>query len=591
MVVFRSIAIALVILLSVEYALAFKIGAHVEATVDALKNMVQVWPAPAELQKWLKDKWFSKMAIQQIANANIAKDAGDCPDAVPNPPAKPCNVIPVPIEVFNIDIGIWAGALVETALERQLPVEHFDRELIEAGNIAVIDNRSKVIEALKKRDWISARRELGGVLHSIQDFYAHSNYVELLIDSSTPIIDIRLGASKTSFASGRPRVAGPGDLMCIDGGLLLTKADLSSIMDLQKTLTAVELQRLEKSLADPPLTTGYFWTISGNVAPLAGDESLIKQYHKCAHSLVLRDGIDKDSGDHPLHASAKRHAYLHTLNFVSGILTEMKDDPTAILGLMGHPILTSSNPFIVNPGGDAFELYVYGSDFTDSSKVLWNGRPRDTTFVDSKTLKAAITKADIAQPATVPVSVSNDSYDSNTLDFIVGGKPCDCPAPVANQHAHDDNYPDVNAKKWNDTGLVVKAGDRIEFKVLEGRIVWRSGLLFDESASPIGDSRATPANTLLWIDPQIPISTAPVGALIGMILDPAAGGQLTEKPDGATYIPILTGGRNCVLDRRFGIATAYCTMPADGRLYLGVNDGRFGNNEGCFQVGVTRLRR
>src|SRR5262249_33198546 len=35
--------------------------------------------------------------------------------------------------------------------------------------------------------------------------------------------------------------------------------------------------------------------------------------------------------------------------------------------------------------------------------------------------------------------------------------PHDCPAPVT-RHVHNPNYMDVNARKWNDTGLLVKPG-------------------------------------------------------------------------------------------------------------------------------------
>src|SRR5207249_697314 len=120
-------------------------------------------------------------------------------------------------------------------------------------------------------------------------------------------------------------------------------------------------------------------------------------------------------------------------------------------------------------------------------------------------------------------------------------------------------YVDVNAHKWNDTGLVVKTGDKLDIRVLPGVIVWRKGLLLSDVAPPQGDRSTTPWNTPLWIDPQIPINVAPVGALIGMTLDPQTKGMPIEKPDGAKYFPILGGGR--------------FTMTSDGKLFLGVNDG------------------
>jgi hypothetical protein len=82
----------------------------------------------------------------------------------------------------------------------------------------------------------------------------------------------------------------------------------------------------------------------------------------------------------------------------------------------------------------------------------------------------------------------------------------------------------------------------------------------------------------------MPISVAPIGALIGMIVDKAHLDSslkptipLIEKPpEGVKYFRILTGGP------RVG------PMPTDGRLYLGINDGAFYNNGGCFQVRITQ---
>jgi len=63
-----------------------------------------------------------------------------------------------------------------------------------------------------------------------------------------------------------------------------------------------------------------------------------------------------------------------------------------------------------------------------------------------------------------------------------------------------------------------------------------------------------------------------------MILDPNATDPLLNKPDGATYFPILSG------------RPSVPAMQADGKLYLGINDGNFSNNRGCFQVRVTAAR-
>jgi hypothetical protein len=143
---------------------------------------------------------------------------------------------------------------------------------------------------------------------------------------------------------------------------------------------------------------------------------------------------------------------------------------------------------------------------------------------------------------------------------------------------------DVNANRWNDTGYLVNEGQMLNIQVVQpAYVVWRSGILVNDEAPPQGDSRVNPGNTLLWVEPPMPINVAPIGALIGMIVDkdhldasknPTM--PLIEKPDGVKYFRILTGGP------RVG------PMPTTGRLYLGINDGAFFNNGGCFQVRVTQ---
>jgi hypothetical protein len=134
---------------------------------------------------------------------------------------------------------------------------------------------------------------------------------------------------------------------------------------------------------------------------------------------------------------------------------------------------------------------------------------------------------------------------------------------------------DVNARAWNFTGLTVKKGETYRIEVKEGGlIVWRSGILLNDTAPPEGDSTVNPGNTLLWVEP--PIHGGAIGMLIGAIW-PVKG----DPPPGPT-VPITSlfrvqGGR-------------IVTMDADGWLFLGVNDGVLSNNAGCFQVRITKLK-
>jgi hypothetical protein len=64
-------------------------------------------------------------------------------------------------------------------LEKDLGEAHFDDELFVKGQQRLMDLRSQMIEALKTFNVASARTLLGRQLHTLQDFYAHSNWVEM----------------------------------------------------------------------------------------------------------------------------------------------------------------------------------------------------------------------------------------------------------------------------------------------------------------------------------------------------------------------------------------------------------------------------
>jgi hypothetical protein len=73
----------------------------------------------------------------------------------------------------------------------------------------------------------------------------------------------------------------------------------------------------------------------------------------------------------------------------------------ATLALAGNPIPTITGPVhpqAVAPGSGAFTLTVYGANFVPGATVNWNRKPRSTTFVSARELKAKILAKDVANP-------------------------------------------------------------------------------------------------------------------------------------------------------------------------------------------------
>src|SRR6185436_16702815 len=57
--------------------------------------------------------------------------------------------------------------------------EHFDDEAFDLSSQRLLTLKESVIQQALAGDGEGARRDFGGALHTVQDFYSHSNWVEL----------------------------------------------------------------------------------------------------------------------------------------------------------------------------------------------------------------------------------------------------------------------------------------------------------------------------------------------------------------------------------------------------------------------------
>ncbi|KAG2468866.1 SYVC ligase, partial [Polypterus senegalus] len=62
---------------------------------------------------------------------------------------------------------------------RSNPILHFDSERIQEANDLLFKSRKQIIDSIQAGDFKGAREKLGRVLHSLQDFYSHSNWIEM----------------------------------------------------------------------------------------------------------------------------------------------------------------------------------------------------------------------------------------------------------------------------------------------------------------------------------------------------------------------------------------------------------------------------
>jgi hypothetical protein len=103
---------------------------------------------------------------------------------------------------------------------------------------------------------------------------------------------------------------------------------------------------------------------------------------------------------------------------------------------------------------------------------------------------------------------------------------------------------------WTDTGITVKKGDRVYFTT-NGQITVGPGFVATADGSATAGARA-----------GLPVPAMPAGGLIARV-------------DNGAPFPIGSNSQAIV-------------MPADGRLYVGVNDDNFGDNSGFFAVTVHK---
>ena len=205
---------------------------------------------------------------------------------------------------------------------------HFDRENFSQGQTRLQGLRANVVTFAKAaavqnypQGFSGVRQSLGMALHSVQDFYAHSTWVETGHTNLAPL--------------GQPGA-------------------------LPETLTAQQIGNtcsIGGLISSAALTTGYFDTtqVTGN-----GDwRYYLIPYNKCKHgsstaassNILTGAGINKDSPVRNNYPAAKELATQATAQFVKDVLADLAGNDKAICGLLlsrspectTPPVLISDN--------------------------------------------------------------------------------------------------------------------------------------------------------------------------------------------------------------------------------------------------------
>ncbi|MDX1984394.1 MAG: HET-C-related protein [Bryobacteraceae bacterium] len=296
-------------------ASGFKVPIHRQITVQAL--------AQASVK-------FNELATAEIINANECVDGGPVEAFTPAENNKPC--IP---NLISVDQQLGA------------PEDHFDDEQFLTGGARLRALKMQIELMVNEGKYVQARKLLGAATHTLQDFYSHSNWVELgKTDIFADIEDMRrlvtfqfTPEDEQLPASGPPkplRLAAEDEDVC----------EFSWVEDRQGT-TVQQRKVVSPSKLLPKargyghvLTSGMFFNVSKANPKVA----------KCNHGAIF-DGIQKDDSgsDHGkvYHSVARALALKHTRLYIEDVLAKFRGNKKALLGLTTGIAVVSANT--VNP--------------------------------------------------------------------------------------------------------------------------------------------------------------------------------------------------------------------------------------------------
>lgn len=183
-----------------------------------------------------------------------------------------------------------------------VPHAHFDNEQFHDASERLITLRQRAAEAARQGDGHTARLLLGQALHTLQDFYAHSNWVEL----GNVTINRNLGI----FVLDNPS---PNAATCPDNPSVLRTTEL---------------------------TSGYFDLFSIFFGSILGSPCGHIPDGKCAHGGFRCPGINKDDlniANPSNHLLARRLATEHIRVFVENLIEDLRlsPDSSPIRALLG----------------------------------------------------------------------------------------------------------------------------------------------------------------------------------------------------------------------------------------------------------------
>jgi hypothetical protein len=221
------------------------------------------------------------------------------------------------------EIGL-ANSGVDFGSEEEDAAAHFDSEQFQTGQNRLVQLRQNIETQISNMNFALARTETGRLLHALQDFYSHSNWVE---NGNTDPYDV-LGRQDE-----RPsNIAGPSTRTCRDCSRFRINFRINILNTIAQIIVPFDC---EDNIRTSLLTSGYFTDqrdVNGNI--------IDKPRGKCSHggfldqssNLDANGGINKDSpfdvwSPHfQFHNDAVSVARLATMDILNEIRADVNSD-------------------------------------------------------------------------------------------------------------------------------------------------------------------------------------------------------------------------------------------------------------------------
>jgi FG-GAP-like repeat len=403
----RTIIVFAILLLTTITIVAFDIGdfpVHQQITRKALEQISAMVEG--------KNRGFSKRAVEQIIGDNTTVD----------------HVSPAYF----------------------FPERHFTSEQFTASSSRLITIRERInqLVTLDRPRSNPARTELGIALHGLQDFYSHSNYVQLSLSRGNFDFDRRLGhrvIPNPSYLNFRPCDQNPNFLGPNDGG------DLTSAYYSGSPANGCALI--------PTALAGKCW--HGNYRTNTDPYAVGATINPGCSGI----NIDKPHNDFRavLHEPAVKYATNASEDYINQVVDQFKDDPSALRAFFDLP---STLAFVVDrswgkreslPGTKAFIRSVVANSLPDDSSNNTNDDLGPVNFVLTTygvSNNSGSNSADLVINTSDPISflAALDNLQPSR-EFCEVGKTCYASYPQGVKLALEKSYDSAILHTFDDSGF------------------------------------------------------------------------------------------------------------------------------------------